>query len=94
MSYRKLNSVRGKQALMPSASAAERNDSALKLRMEVDKLALLLEQVKRQSDRVQEAADAMGLRLLPDSHLEAALSPSTREWFTTKPALVRNLGNS
>jgi hypothetical protein len=73
MSERKSNSAKPKQALMAVAVSPQLQASALQLRLEVDKLALLLEQVKKQSDRVQEVADAMGCRLLPDPALEALL---------------------
>lgn len=36
---------------------------ALHLRMEIDRLALLLDQVKRQSDQIQAVADAIGHKL-------------------------------
>lgn len=73
MSDRKSNPAKDRPALTSVADSPEPQNSALQLRAEVDKLALLLEQVKRQSDRVQEVADAMGCRLLSDPALEALL---------------------
>jgi hypothetical protein len=43
-----------------SHNGASRNARLQQLQDEIDKLALLVEQAKRQSDRIQAAADALG----------------------------------
>lgn len=94
MSDRKSNTAKTKQAFTSVVVSPERRDSTLQLRMEVDKLALLLEQVKRQSDRVQEAADAIGCRVLPDPDLRALLGAEIARIGTLRRSPVRNIGNS
>lgn len=83
MADRRSNSAKAKSVLMSIASP-ELQDSALKLRMEVDKLALLLDQVKKQSDRVQEVADAMGYRILPDPGFQALLGADVARFGLAK----------
>ena len=72
------------------------NSSALRLQLqkEIDKLALLIEEVKRQSDRVQATADAIADRILLDaprqysksqrSGIKGVNSPDSRN-STSKP---------
>ena len=64
MPNRKASSAKTK-AFLHSGSDGQR-DSGLQLRREIDRLAILLEKVRKQSERVQAAADAMGSNLVFD----------------------------
>ena len=48
----------------PTQIPAFRDDQLERLRTEIDKLALLVSEAKRQSDKIQAAADALGDTLL------------------------------
>lgn len=55
--------IAAKTASRSSSMDPKTERDALHLRMEIDRLALLLDQVKRQSDQIQAAADAIGHKL-------------------------------
>lgn len=80
MPNRKASSAKTK-AFLHSGSDGQR-DSGLQLRREIDRLALLLEQVRKQSEKVQAAADAMGCNLVFD--LESTVSSNagqdSKQW--------------
>jgi hypothetical protein len=71
MSDRKLNSAIQKHVPTPVFESQARGGIALQLRIEIDKLALLLEEVKRQSERIQAAADDIGQKLQLNSEGES-----------------------
>lgn len=51
----------------PNRAATEISDLRLQLRDEIDRLALVIRELKAQADSVQKAADALGEELLFDS---------------------------
>ena len=72
MSLSKLE-AKGKRTTRKFATPeTDRLRRAEELLKEVDSLALLLEEVKRQSQRIQAAADAIGEEVFGDHHLEKA----------------------
>jgi len=75
MSNRKTGVAKAK--LFPHVGADGPKVSGLQLRREIDRLAILLEQVRKQSERVQAAADAMGYNLVLD--LENPIDRHTRQ---------------
>lgn len=52
--------LKNKKGLLSGADSSARSAGVQQLHDEIDKLALLLAEVKRQSDRIQGAADALG----------------------------------
>lgn len=73
MSNRKAGAA--KNRAFPNVGSEGQRELGLQLRREVDRLALLLEQVRKQSERVQAAADAMGCNLVFD--LQSAVSSNS-----------------
>jgi len=70
MSSQKSNSAKVKRFLTSTSLPNEGENPAVQLRVEIDRLALLLEQVKKQSDQVQAAADAIGHKFQLDTEFE------------------------
>lgn len=86
MSNRKTGEAKAK--LFPNVGSDGPRGLGLQLRREIDRLAILLEQVRKQSERVQSAADAMGYNLVFD--LENPINRNTKheskQWhFTGRP---------
>jgi hypothetical protein len=91
MADRKSNSAVTKQ-LRSLTVLSEPSDSralAAQLQREIDKLAIMLEEVKKQSDRVQAMADSIGDQLLQGSYLDAvAARAHKREGTPRSPKVV------
>lgn len=83
MANRKTDVVKAK--LFPHVGADGSKGSGLQLRREIDRLAILLEQVRRQSERVQAAADAMGYNLVFDlkNPIDRHTRQDSKHWHIT-----------
>ncbi len=82
MSNRKMNAAKVKAFQHPEPDGPR--GLGLQLRKEIDRLALLLEQVRKQSERVQAAADAMGYNLVFDleSSINRSIGVDSKQWAT------------
>lgn len=74
MSLYKMEAKAKRSSRKPSFPADQKMQRAEELLKEVDSLALLLEEVKRQSQRIQAAADAIGEELFASPHAKASAS--------------------
>jgi hypothetical protein len=76
MTQPKLDAFSPRRQVLPSSSK-ERPDFLLRLQLqeEVDRLAVLLDEVREQSARVQAAADAIGDKFLSDQLKGASSLP-------------------
>ncbi len=72
MSLYKLVTKSKKHSQKSSATEHAQIQKADELLKEVDSLALLLEEVKKQSQRIQAAADAIGENIFGSGYLESA----------------------
>ncbi len=70
--------ARGKITLLKSAEATGTGMEAEELLDEIDNLALLLHEVKQQTDRIEAAADAIGDAILNQLRSDRASSSVTR----------------
>lgn len=61
------NKVSTEQKMNPRPTSHIRNEHLQQLQDEIDKLALLVAEAKRQSDRIQAAADAVGEAAFEDA---------------------------
>ncbi len=68
-----------RRASISNKESASKSDLCLRLRNEIDRLALSISELKAQADRVQRAADALGDELLLDnSDAESTIPVSNR----------------
>jgi len=61
--------LKNKKGFLSGADSSARSARVQQLHDEIDKLALLLAEVKRQSDRIQRAADALGEAVLESASI-------------------------
>ena len=87
MSLYKLEAKAKKSSRKSDAPENRRITKADELLKEVDSLALLLEEVKRQSQRIQAAADAIGEQVFGSPYLEKASSAVSNERATRQSSI-------
>ena len=80
-------SAKGSTSLLNFVDAGNSRMEAEQLLKEIDNLALLLHEVKKQTDRIEAAADAIGDAIL--SHLDKERSPMANS-RATKPKESRS----
>jgi len=83
MSLEKLETKARRPARHPEMTANEKLRRAQELLQEVDSLAVLLDEVKKQSEKIQAAADAIG-----DEFLRNFRTPRKRQGVNTGPKLI------
>lgn len=83
MSNRKTGVVKAK--LFQHVGSDGPKGLGLQLRREIDRLAILVEQVRKQSERVQAAADAMGYNLVFDlqNPIDRHTRQDSKHWHIT-----------
>lgn len=76
MSQSKIDAIFQNRRVLPFSSKNSDVLLRLQLQKEVDRLAILLDEVKKQTERVQTAADAIGDTFLSDQPKDASALPA------------------